>query len=107
MDLGEIFMANGANETFGLCLLHNHFHVDEGDAMVEVVTGNSSATRPRKGDWLHHQQEQRQQGSLRRASIPQIVPSMLGFTSANNGDLRPFEFLDVGASDFAGFRGRN
>ena len=89
--LGSIFMAHaGANDTFGLCLLHNHFHVRTAPAelMVETVSGNVSRTLPIA---LPFQQP----------GDHGLWPSMLGLTAG--GGLRPFEFLDVQRSDFVAF----
>ena len=85
-DLGEIFMAHGANATFGLCLLHNHFHVLPGERMVEVVRTNASFTAP--ATVVDHEN---------------VHPSMMALTS--EGDLRPMEFLNVALSDFGAFSG--
>jgi hypothetical protein len=36
-NLGELFMQHGVNDTFGLCLLHNHFKIRAGELMIETV----------------------------------------------------------------------
>ena len=89
--LGEIFMSYNVNDTFGLCLLHNHFHVHEGELMVEVVSNDTSNTFPQSLSWKF------QPGMSKN----DVQPSMMGLTE--DGDLRPFEFLDVRHSNFTSY----
>jgi hypothetical protein len=35
--LGDVFMSHRVNDTFGLCLLHNHFKLRADELMVETV----------------------------------------------------------------------
>ena len=44
--LGDLFMLHAVNNTWGLCLLHNHFHLRGAELMVETVSGNISRTLP-------------------------------------------------------------
>lgn len=44
--LGEVFLEHKVNDTFGLTLLHNHFHLQPGEQMIEVVYNGSSRTEP-------------------------------------------------------------
>ena len=88
-DLGDIFMRHSVNDTFGLCLLHNHFKVNDGELMVEIVSRNVTKTSPRSlPDWAF-------------AQDGNIVPSVMGLTI--DGGLVPFEFLDLKGSDFGSF----
>ena len=36
-ELGDILMDYRMNDTFGLCLLHNHFHLTDNEKLVEIV----------------------------------------------------------------------
>lgn len=42
----ELFRAHGFAETAGLCLLHKHFSLSEGEVLVEEPVGNTSFIRP-------------------------------------------------------------
>ncbi len=88
--LGDVFLKHAVNDTFGLCLLHNHFHVHDGEMMVEIVVNDSSTTQPRSLPWVF-------QPGMRR----DVQPAMLGLTPS--GDLLPFEFLDIRLSNFSSY----
>lgn len=88
--LGEIFMKYRVNDTFGLCLLHNHFHLLPGEVMVEVVHNASSTTEPRTLKW-----------EFTDVGAQDIVPSMMALSTS--GYLTPFELLDLSISNFAAF----
>jgi len=100
--LGRVFLDHGVNNTFGLCLLHNHFHVKAGEAMVEIVQNDFSTTHPRSvappATW-HFPSVVGDEDAF----IQMVQPSMMGLTL--DGNLRPFEFVDFPASDFASYSG--
>jgi len=86
-EIGSIFLQHKVNDTFGLCLLHNHFFVQADEVMVEIVFNETSRTDPRNVDFLKSDQAR---------------PSMMSLTPA--GDLVPLEFLDAGFSSFGPFQ---
>ena len=86
--LGDIFLSHNVNESFGLCLLHNHFKIHEGELMVEIVVDTHSTTQPRPIDgW-----------KFVRGMRGDVQPSMMGLSA--DGDLLPYEFLDLRLSNF-------
>ena len=88
--LGETFTQYGVNDTLGLCLLHNHFHLLPGEVMVEVVHNTSSTTEPHTLKW-----------EFADGGAQDIVPSMMAVSTS--GYLTPFELLDLSISNFAAY----
>ena len=87
-ELGDILMNHGMNDTFGLCLLHNHFHVNLNEKLVEIVSNTSSHI-----DIVENV-------SLSSSDI-NIKPYMFELT--DNLDLKPMEFVDLTYSNFGSF----
>jgi len=85
-ELGKIFMDFGVNDTFGLCLLHNHFHIALDEQMVEVVFNDTSRTDPRP---------------IADIDSSAVKPSMMALNE--KGQLIPLEFLDIRSSAFGGY----
>jgi len=85
--LGSLFLQHQVNDKFGLCLLHNHFHIHPDEMMVEIVFNDTSRTDPRP---------------LSELNMTHIQPSMMALTET--GDRIPLEYLDVNLSSFGAFQ---
>lgn len=90
-ELGDILMNYGMNDTFGLCLLHNHFHLNDNEKLVEIVSNTTSNV-----DVVHNDNYTDDINN-----DINIKPYMFELT--DNLDLKPMEFVDLSYSDFGLF----
>ena len=90
--IGDIFMRYQMNNTFGLCLLHNHFHLKNSDELlVEIVSNETSHIDIISSDNL----------TMNTGIHINIVPYMFELTGELH--LIPMEYIDLTYSNFGDF----
>ena len=101
-ELGDIFMKHEMNDTFGLCLLHNHFHLEQDEILIEIVSNDTSHVsvdliENHKADVAGHKTKT----SIAISKKDIIKPYLYEISSDSH--LIPMEYVDVTYSNFGVF----